>query len=218
MLNERTYNDIMTQLSKYEDIKKLSAKELASISYTSPSTISRFVKKMGYENFSEMKTKLVLEQELKNSTVLDIFGKWNTMFNHTFSQINQMDLFLLKELKNKQIKIYCDREYELVTRHFVDTMLANGYDCQLVNSIISDKYSPEDTCVIVIGSMIKDIYSDKLNYIQIKFEYNNTFEKFDNIHTIELQTPKSLSIKERNHNYHSACIQVLLCILIENIV
>ncbi len=214
MLNVKTYNDILEQLYQYDDISSLSAKELANISYTSPSTISRFVKKMGYSNFNEMKVKLVQEKEQATCADVNFSEKWQTMFNVSFSNLTQDDIALLKRLIDKKIYVYCDREYELLTRHFVDTLLINDYDCALTTTISSSQVE-EEAVVISIGYLPTDLYYEQFSYYQIGFDSELNNKLGPNVQNISLKTPQSLNMMFTKRSYHTATLQLLISMMSE---
>lgn len=66
---------IVTYLLEHlEEIPQLSSRELAKRTYTSATTIIRFIKKLGYKNYSDFKYHIVLMLKNMNLDNYDIFS------------------------------------------------------------------------------------------------------------------------------------------------
>ena len=80
-----------------EEIPKLSAREFAKRTYTSATSIIRFVKKLGYENYNDFKYNVV--QALKNMNLDD---EVTSNENHLslLNKVTQLELNTIKEMND----------------------------------------------------------------------------------------------------------------------
>lgn len=215
MLNDRTYGNILARLEDYEDVESLSARQLANITYTSPSTISRFVKKSGFRNFSEMKLKLIQEKEANASNSLD---EWGAMLNVAFSSISLSDLNIISENKEKKILVYSERKYLLVARQLVELLLLEGIYSVMVNDLYLASLNKDDNhCLISIGTVSKKIYYRNIKYYEIKFKSDDEELDAPNIRRINFTTPRLLNFDTTSPIFQIACFNIFICMLIETL-
>lgn len=215
MLNERTYSDILAKIESYEDLDSLSASELAKITYTSPSTISRFVKKSGFRNFNEMKLKLLHERE-SSFYLSESFHEWCTMINVSLNDLEPEVLSIVKDNKNKKILVYSERMYLLIARQFLESLSLLEIDCVMVTKqYLASITTPDDYICISIGGLPKDLYYPDLQYYEIDFKRSLKSIQLSNVMCIGLATPRRLEFNTTAHSFQIACINLLLCMLVD---
>ncbi len=215
MLNEKAYNNVLRIIDNCDDIENLTARRLAELSYTSPSSISRFVKKMGYSNFNEMKVRIIQEREMNNYSD-SVIESWNAMFVAAYSEVSTDDLNIIRDNKNKKFYIYCDRIYSLITRQFMDALAMYNIDCMpITKENISRLKDSSNKVVISIGKLEKQLYRRDLEYIEIKFDRFADEYIYPNIQTVNLITPKILNLNSFNPSFRVACMHVYLSMMID---
>lgn len=216
-MSDRTYNNIKKALDSYDDLRGLSARKLAELSYTSPSTISRFVKQTGYNDFIEMKMSLLRDRQVEASQS-SIFEDWNSMFNIAFENLDINDIALIKENREKKIYIACNRVYSLITRQFVDSLRLNNINCIMITQEEFYNIDVCDECIILaIGNLEKKIYISGIVYYEIKFEADMSNAEHEDINIINLVKPHIIKLKTYHYTFRVACMHVYLSMMVDSL-
>lgn len=122
-------------LSNFQAIPNSSIEHLASICYISQPTLTRFIKRLGYQNYSEFKSYVTEFQfVLDSETANDLFGKWSDDIHHTHLEALTNSLHATCEkLDINQIKIASKLIFEAqnIVIIGIDYSQVAAYDAQL---------------------------------------------------------------------------------------
>ena len=118
--NQETFNETQRSICQYilehsEEITQMSARLLAKNTYTNASTIVRFVKKLGYENYNDFKVHLV--HDLKDCHLQDVKIQEKEMSISVIDKISELEKNVVEKTKN-QLSI---QQLERVALHFIQT-------------------------------------------------------------------------------------------------
>lgn len=163
-------------LNEKENIKKLSTKDLANATYTSPSTVIRLSKKLGFNGWNELKEKYLEELHYLNTHFCNIdpnfpFESHDTSINiaskighlifetveDTLSLLKSDDLEKAIDLLNKAkiINIYGASNSLLMAYDFMHKMLRINRRVEIMNLPDEQVYvasnSSSDHCAILIS-------------------------------------------------------------------
>jgi len=102
--DSQQFNETQNVICQYilnhsEEVVKMSARSLAKVTYTNPSTIIRFVKKIGYENYNDFKIHLV--HDLKEYKATDIEIKEKEKSISVIDKISELEKNVIEKTKNQ---------------------------------------------------------------------------------------------------------------------
>lgn len=129
-IDECKLNDNEREISNWmkmhlEDIPKMSSRQLAKLTYSNPTTILRICKKLGFENFNDLKCQIVLFIENDNE-------KYKLSKNDDLVSINLKVSSLHKNIINKiQREISKDQMqkiYKLIDQYLYIDFIVGQYD------------------------------------------------------------------------------------------
>ncbi len=218
MVNEKTYLEICKQIDEYADVESLSAKELAALSYTSPATISRFCKMLGYNNFNELKVNLIEKRNMEKNHDNDVLNRWGALITKSLINIDKEMYDKIDQFHGKRIYVCCKREYELVTRQFTDILLTSGYNIVYINQDMNTiNINPENSIVLSVGMIPATLFDSRIEFCQVVFNNNNYISEYSNVNSIILVPPVHNNFDSLNMNYRVTCVGVLLSIIAERL-
>ncbi|WP_270526795.1 MurR/RpiR family transcriptional regulator [Longibaculum muris] len=115
--NQEKMNETQQSISEYilqhsEEIPQMSARTLAKKTYTNASTIIRFIKKLGYENYNDFKVHLV--RDLKDAQLEDVKIREKEMSISIIDKISELEKNVIEKTKN-QLSV---QQLERVAQHF----------------------------------------------------------------------------------------------------
>ena len=115
--NQEKMNETQQSISQYilqhsEEIPQMSDRTLAKKTYTNASTIIRFIKKLGYENYNDFKVHLV--RDLKDAQLEDVKIREKEMSISIIDKISELEKNVIEKTKN-QLSV---QQLERVAQHF----------------------------------------------------------------------------------------------------
>lgn len=118
--DQQNYNETQKLICQYilqhsEDIAMMSARTLAKQTLTNASTIVRFVKKLGYENYNDFKIHLV--HDLKDYQSQDISIEEKEMSISVIDKISELEKNVIEKTKNQ----FSLQQLERVAKKFEKT-------------------------------------------------------------------------------------------------
>ncbi len=133
-----TEKEILEYMVENLDVlPKLSSRKLAEKTYTSPTTIVRFVKKLGYQNYNDFKYNII--SKLKNSDeesqinvhkeALSVLNKVEKMQKEAMNDLNNENLTTLTSLENVLSIEKKEQWIEVFLSHEIDNQSLLNY-CQ----------------------------------------------------------------------------------------
>lgn len=179
------------------DYNELTATKMAEDCQVSPATISRYVQKIGYENFSHLRYNLIekdlIENNLKQTN--DLILRKIDYVDYCLSEFKGFDFQNLKILNTKKVLVYSEPRFDLVTKIFIEKMNLTHNNYCLVRSISEFEYITNsmdgDCSVLSIGTIPRPLYNKEYNYLEIKYKNDNEKnEKKENIYEINILNKK----------------------------
>lgn len=165
---ENEYKIAEAIIKNFGSIEGVSLEKLANLCYTSQSSVSRFVKKIGYQNFQELKVELgrskgMLSGMTLNEVQLDfdniIKNRYANIINNINTTIETMDLIKLIEIVNllckyKRISFFGSHLslamfYKLQLRLIKGEKLALAYNDETQQLIHSRELTNEDLVIVI---------------------------------------------------------------------
>lgn len=218
-MNEKIVSRIHQVVENIEDFDNISAKKLAELSFTSPPTISRFVKLQGYKNFMEYKLAIKAEKEMSYKKVnAQIFDSWANRLSVSFETLGPSIQLSANLLAQNKIYVWCKREYDGIAKEFTYLLSRSGYSAVNIDDYFQiEQLDPQTDIVLSIGKIPPDLYRKNLQYICIV--YTNFVDTTDgnNITTLKVMPLKYHKYDTLNINYRITCIQLLLGMLCEQL-
>lgn len=199
---------------------ELSIRELAQENFSSPATVVKLAKKMGYTGYTDMIYRLYYTQ--KNLKKSDERPLNKLIDDDLFSDISEMSLEifidLLKVAKKQDLRIYVTGSgfSKPVAEYISMKLLVNGYDCMFTD-LFAVYEQPTDKEVIVIlvsqsgetGNMIKIAQKvKKLNHTMVLFtgETATTLMDLADI-SFRIKNNYLLNDQNKDENYfYAACV------------
>lgn len=172
LLDEPNYKYIGEYILAHKNIENITANEISENCFCSNSTVSRFCKRLGVENFYELKYLLIhFSEPVKNYDSINIEFFTN--------KINQ-------QIDEKQIysKIKSRKTYIITKEH-----IQNRLNYKLISSLLItyeeylafDIYERLNSCFLILGKVdkqLEDMLLDQLPYFII-LSYLNDNESYD---------------------------------------
>ncbi len=184
------------ELNKYIEecvnYKDLTAMKMAEECNVSPATVSRYVKNLGYENFSHFRYNLI-EKSLVGKTDKFENGKISNKINYINSSLNELKSFdfdQLQLLNRKKILVYYEAEFEKVVDLFIDKMNLIHGNFIVIKSLSELEYLMKlykgDCSILSVGGIPYMMYNEKYQYFELKYKEEIKGEKRENVVEINI--------------------------------
>ncbi len=187
-----TVTKLNDYIANYDDYRKLNAKRMAIDCDVSAATISRYVQKLGYEDFNHFRFRLIDQQENISSINLEESNVARKLekLKYSLKELAVFDFSQLKNIKNKKILVYSDPEFEKVGKVFVEKMSLIHEGIVIVKNAAQIEYfmkKNNNNCVIfVIGLLTNIIYNPAYEYWEIRYQGDDNIPKRDNVKSVQL--------------------------------
>ncbi len=184
------------ELDKYiegcVDYKELTAMKMAEECNVSAATVSRYVKNLGYENFSHFRYNLI-EKSLVgkniNPTSDKVLNKTKDI-NLSLNELKSFDFSQLKILSSKKVLVYYEAEFERIVDIFVNKMNLIHGNFIVIKSLSELEYLMKkykgDCSILSIGNIPYMMYNEKYQYFVLKYREERKIEKRGNVIEINI--------------------------------
>lgn len=149
-------------LAHMEEIPSIGSKDLSHASHTSPSTLTRFCKKLNYRNFIELQTLLTVEKssQATPSRVVELINHYyESVIEATRELIDpaQLDQFVSQIQNADKIMVFGLGSSALTASEFNIRLVQMGFNSSaIVDSILmsvqSRLFSPKDLIIVISNS------------------------------------------------------------------
>ncbi len=217
MLKKETNLKLDNYIKMFRDYDSLTAKKMANDCYVSASTISRYVKGKGFEDFKHFKYHL--KNQRRHVTKTEDYGfvnsEWINLLDYNLHNLKQVNFNNLEILKGKKVLVYSDIRYEKVTNIFLEKVqVIHDTFTRIRNRSEMDfqMYKNRGECVFLsIGEIPDEFYTEECMYYEIKYGLENTENYYNNIKTITLLTDNcsQLSAVSQNLSFLYIFLEVL---------
>ncbi len=198
MLKRETSLILDNYIKMCRDYDSLSSKKMANDCFVSASTISRYVKEKGFEDFKHFKyhlknqKKYLAEIEKYNG----VNDEWISILDYNLKKVNFKNM---ENLKGKKVLVYSETNYEKITDIFIEKVqVIHDTFTRIRNRSEMDfqMYKNQGNCVVVsIGKIPTEMYDDRYMFYEIKYGLEQKENKYSNVRTITLLS----------YNYNSVC-------------
>ncbi|WOO88014.1 hypothetical protein RZE82_03535 [Mollicutes bacterium LVI A0039] len=218
-MNKKTLKRIENVVEEISDFESISAQKLAELSFTSPSTISRFVRLQGYRNFIEYKLAIQQEKKINNKDVsTGLFDYWYRRISSSFELLENGINRAASMLSKRKIHVWCRREYDSIAKDFTFLLSRNGYATVNIDDYFRiENLVPGQDIVLMIGESPSHLYRKDIEYVSIV--YNDFTEKTyqKNVEYLKIMPVKYQKHETLGMNYRITCIQLLLGMICEQV-
>lgn len=166
--NQNKFNETQKQVCQYilehsEEVPMMSARTLAKYTYTNASTIVRFVKKLGYENYNDFKVHLV--HDLKDYHSHDVTIQEKEMSIAVIDKISELEKNIIEKTKNQLSVQQLERVAQHIQRsNYLDfisndaNMCLGDYGCHLffLTKKITNNYTSTNLQLYLTMTPLKD--------------------------------------------------------------
>ncbi len=192
MLKKETNLMLDNYIKMCKDFDSLSAKKMANECFVSASTISRYVKAKGFDDFKHFKYHL--KNQRKQIVETDKSGfinpEWINLLDYNLNILKQVDFSRMEKLRGKKILVYSDAKYDNITNIFLEKVQVIHDSFTKIRSrseMDFQLYKNLKNCVILsIGEIPEELYDEEYTYYEIKYSLEKKEELYDNVTSYSL--------------------------------
>ncbi len=217
-MKKELIDKIDATLSSIEQPEKLTLTEIANLSYVSPSTVSRYVRYLGFSNFNDFKLSIILSSQSKEYGEINSNHINNMCSKQLFANLEQNINMLVDSVITSTIYLYYDREFELIARNFSDLLAKSGQRIVIVDEHYDlTTICPQNSLIFTIGTFPESMYFDHLQYASIVYTHLPNFEMNENVIMLPITTNTFNSYNLQSLNIKITTVQLLLSTIFEKI-
>ncbi len=184
------------ELDKYIEecvnYKELTAMKMAEECNVSSATVSRYVKNLGYENFSHFRYNLI-ERSLVGKIVSPSNEKVSNKIEDislALKELKNFDFKQLQILNRKKVLVYYEAEFEKIVDLFIGKMNLIHRNFIIIKSLSELEYLMKlykgDCAILSIGNIPYMMYNEKYQYLELKYKEERKSEDRENVVEINI--------------------------------
>ncbi len=191
-MNKKTIIELDKYIEECVNYKELTAMKIAEECNVSSATVSRYVKNLGYENFSHFRYNLI-EKSLVGKITSPSNEKVSNKIKDITSSLKELKCFdfeQLKVLNREKVLVYYETGFEKIAGLFIEKMNLIHRNFIVIKSLSELEYLMKlyngDCAILSIGKIPCMMYNEKYQYLELKYKEERKSEKRENVVEINI--------------------------------